>query len=556
MIVKVENNKLIFDEKDNIKTTFSNENIIKILLENRFINDENKKQFLESFDIDDINPYEFIQMEESVELISKKIKTKSKIGIYGDFDADGLTGTAILLETLRTLGADPKPFIPHRENEGHGISEKGLNTLVDIGCELIITVDTGTNSDQIIEKIINEKNIDFVITDHHIPEKSTYKYPIINPVFENIRTNYSGAGVAWLLSKALFDKFEIPMKDGITSLATIGTIADVAPLLENNRIIVKNGLKEISETDNFGICALNILVGNKFFYEPPESEYISFSLAPRINTPGRIDDAYLALNLLTSQNSKSAHNISQKIEVMNDKRKSLSQELWNEIQDQISFQYTQPIIILNCSGYPLGLLGPLAGRLVDQLSKPILCFAEKDDLYKFSSRSYDGYHLFDNLSKLQSYFINFGGHASAAGFSIRSKDFDSFKKDLLSLDSKNKSKKSEKKYTVDLELPITNLNFQLWNEIKKLSPFGEKNPVPVFFARNASLEKFRRIGKDKNHMSGQINNDNNTFDFIYFNCGEKRILKGKINFLYQLRTDYWNGKIQKKIQILEMENSE
>ena len=177
-------------------------------------------------------------------------------------------------------------------------------------------------------------------------QKSTYKYPIINPVFENIRTNYSGAGVAWLLSKALFDKFEIPMKDGITSLATIGTIADVAPLLENNRIIVKNGLKEISETDNFGICALNILVGNKFFYEPPESEYISFSLAPRINTPGRIDDAYLALNLLTSQNSKSAHNISQKIEVMNDKRKSLSQELWNEIQDQISFQYTQPIICL------------------------------------------------------------------------------------------------------------------------------------------------------------------------------------------------------------------
>ena len=346
------------------------------------------------------------------------------------------------------------------------------------------------------------------------------------------------------------------MKDGITSLATIGTIADVAPLLENNRIIVKNGLKEISETDNFGICALNNLVGNKFFYEAPESEYISFSLAPRINTPGRIDDAYLALNLLTSQTSKSAHNISQKIEVMNDKRKSLSQELWNEIQDQISSQYTQPIIILNCSGYPIGLLGPLAGRLVEQLSKPILCFAEKEELYKFSSRSNEGYHLFENLSKLQSYFINFGGHASAAGFSIRSKDFESFKKDLLSLDSKNKSKKSEKKYSVDLELPINNLNFQLWDEIKKLSPFGEKNPVPVFFARNANLEKFRRIGKDKNHMSGQINNDDNIFDFIYFNCGEKSLLKGKINFLYQLRTDYWNGKIQKKIQILEMENTE
>ena len=126
----------------------------------------------------------------------------------------------------------------------------------------------------------------------------------------------------------------------------------------------------------------------------------------------------------------------------------------------------------------------------------------------------------------------------------------------MSLDSKNKSKKSEKKYSVDLELPINNLNFQLWDEIKKLSPFGEKNPVPVFFARNANLEKFRRIGKDKNHMSGQINNDDNIFDFIYFNCGEKNLLKGKINFLYQLRTDYWNGKIQKKIQILEMENTE
>lgn len=554
MLVSIENNKFTIQEENSKNKILSNKNILEILLDNRLIKDKDRKKFLQDFDIEKINPYEFSEMEEAVEMISTKINSKSKIGIYGDFDADGLTGTAILFETLKTLGADPKPFIPHRENEGHGISLNGLNTLIDLGCDLIITVDTGTNSYKLIDKLIDEKKINFVITDHHIPEKTKYNYPIINPVFENNKTIYSGAGVAWLLSKALFEKFNIPMKDGITSLATIGTIADVAPLLNNNRIIVKNGLFEISKTKNFGIRALNNLVGKKFFYEAPESEYISFSLAPRINTPGRIEDAYLALNLLTSQNSKTAHNLSQKIEIMNDKRKDLSRKLWDEVQGQISSQFTNPIIILDCSGYPLGLLGPLAGRLVENLSKPILCFAKRNKICKFSSRSGDNYNLFDNLSKLQDYYLNFGGHASAAGFSIYAKDLESFKNDLFNINISKKKLNSTKKYKIDLELSISELNFELWDEIRCLSPFGEKNPIPIFLAKRANLENYRKIGKDKNHMSGQISARDKIFDFIYFNCGDIEINNGYINFIYQLRYDYWNGKIQKKLQLLEIEN--
>jgi single-stranded-DNA-specific exonuclease len=553
MNLETENYRITIDKKNLNLSDLSNSEILESLLYNRKIKKTDSKKFLESSNIESINPYEFSDMEESVKIISKYIMSKKTIGIYGDFDADGLTGTAILMETIETLGAFPKPFIPHRENEGHGISEKGLKSLIDLGCELIITVDTGTNAYNVIDKIIKNNEVKFIITDHHIPDKEKFNYPILNPVLNKGITEYSGAGVAWILSKALFDFFNKPMKEGITSLATIGTIADVAPLLQNNRIIVKKGLTEISQTNNFAIKALNNISGKKFFYESPEAEYISFSMAPRINTPGRIEDPYTSLKLLTAKNAKDAHNLSQKIEQMNNKRKSLSLELWEKVQEDIEKQINKPLIFLNCTNYPLGLLGPLAGRLVENLSKPVFCFAEKDGLYKFSSRSNESYDLFNSLSKLEKYFVNFGGHALAAGFAIKSSDYKFFYEEISKLNA-FEIQKSKKSYEVDIEFDIENLNYDLWDDIKILSPFGEKNPDPLFYAKNVFVEKIRSIGANKNHISGKISNSQDSFDFIGFNILDKENLsQGKVNLIFKLRNDFWNGKKQKKIQILEID---
>ncbi len=553
MILETDNYRINIEKRNSNLSEISNSEIVENLIKNRNISDENIKNFLSDSDLDTINPYEFSDMEDAVKILVSFIKSKKKIGIYGDFDADGLTGTAILIETIESLGAIPKPFIPNRENEGHGISEKGINSLIDFGCELIITVDTGTNSFDLIEKAMNSNKIEFIITDHHIPEKETYNYPVLNPALNKNLTEYSGAGVAWILAKALFDYFKVPMKEGLTSLATIGTVADVAPLLKNNRTIVKKGLLEISKTNNYAIKALNNISGKKFFYEPPEADYISFSMAPRINTPGRIEDPYTSLKLLTAKNSKNAHNLSSKIEQMNNKRKSLSLELWNKIQDQIITQKTNPLIFIDCTNYPLGLLGPLAGRLVENLSKPVFCFAEKENVYKFSSRSNESYNLFDSLSKLEKYFINFGGHALAAGFSIKSSDYNSFSDEMIKL-SKLETKKSKKNYEVDLEVNIDIINYELWDEIKTLSPFGEKNPDPLFYSTNVSTEKIRAIGANKNHISGKIINSKNSFDFIGFNIPYlEEFSKNNVNIIYKLRTDFWNGKKQKKIHILEID---
>jgi len=553
MILETDNYRINIDKRNSNLSEITNSEIVENLIKNRNISDENIKNFLSDSDLDTINPYEFSDMEDAVKILVSFIKSKKKIGIYGDFDADGLTGTAILIETIESLGAIPKPFIPNRENEGHGISEKGINSLIDFGCELIITVDTGTNSFDLIEKAMNSNKIEFIITDHHIPEKETYNYPVLNPALNKNLTEYSGAGVAWILAKALFDYFKVPMKEGLTSLATIGTVADVAPLLKNNRTIVKKGLLEISKTNNYAIKALNNISGKKFFYEPPEADYISFSMAPRINTPGRIEDPYTSLKLLTAKNSKNAHNLSSKIEQMNNKRKSLSLELWNKIQDQIITQKSNPLIFIDCTNYPLGLLGPLAGRLVENLSKPVFCFAEKENVYKFSSRSNESYNLFDSLSKLEKYFINFGGHALAAGFSIKSSDYNSFSDEMIKL-SKLETKKSKKNYEVDLEVNIDIINYELWDEIKTLSPFGEKNPDPLFYSTNVSTEKIRAIGANKNHISGKIINSKNSFDFIGFNIPYlEEFSKNNVNIIYKLRTDFWNGKKQKKIHILEID---
>ena len=552
MIYENENYNIIIDDNNIDPSNLSNPKILKIILHNRNVSDDKVSDFLHNCNIDKINPYEFPDMEKSIEIISDFINQGKKIGVYGDFDADGLTGTAILIETIENLGGVAKPFIPHREEEGHGISKNGLMSLIDFGCELIITVDTGTNSFDLIEKIIDEKKINFIITDHHIPEKNSFSYPILNPVLDKNITDYSGAGVAWILAKAIYQHFDKPMKEGLTSLATIGTVADVAPLLKNNRIIVKNGLVEISKSKNFAISALNNISGKKFFFEPPETEYISFSLAPRINTPGRISDAYTSLNLLTAKTSKIAHNISQKIEQMNNKRKSLSLELWEKKQEEIESQKNLPIIFLDCSGYPLGLLGPLAGRLVDDLSKPVFCFAKKENLYKFSSRSNESYNLFNSLSKLEKYFINFGGHSLAAGFSIKSNDYKDFYKEIIEA-HEFKFQKSKKNYNVDLEIKINYLNYSLWDELKKLSPFGEKNPEPIFFSKNIKLDSIRSIGSNKNHISGKLSNKQGCFDFIGFNIkNQNKFSNSKVNILFKLRTDYWNGKKQKKIQIIEI----
>ncbi len=555
MILETDNYRIIIDKKNSNLSKINNSDILENLINNRNIPKENINHFLSDPNLDSIDPYEFNDMKDSVKTIADFINKKKKIGIYGDFDADGLTGTAILIETIESLGAIAKPFIPHRENEGHGISEAGINSLIEFGCELIITVDTGTNSYELIDKTMEVNKVKFIITDHHIPEKEDYNYPILNPVLNKNITEYSGAGVAWILSKALFDYFEIPMKEGITSLATIGTVADVAPLLKNNRTIVKNGLLEISKTNNFAIKALNNISGKKFFYEAPEADYISFSMAPRINTPGRIEDPYTSLRLLTAKNAKNAHNLSIKIEQMNNKRKSLSLELWEKIQDQLIIQKSNPLIFLDCTNYPLGLLGPLAGRLVENLSKPVFCFAEKDNLYKFSSRSNESYNLFDSLSKLDKYFVNFGGHALAAGFSINSSDYKSFYEEMIK-SSNLEIQKSKKNYEVDMEFDIDSLNYNLWDDIKILSPFGEKNPDPVFYSKKVSTEKIKAIGRDKNHISGKILNSKNSFDFIGFNIPYLQSLSiGKVNIVYKLRTDFWNGKKQKKIHILEIDTT-
>ena len=195
VIVKDEN-------KLDLDSSYSNKEIIGKILKNRSIDENSVDNFLKNSDINSVNPYELKDMDKVIELLSDFIVSKKTIGIYGDFDADGLTGTAILIETFKDLGANPKPFIPHREDEGHGISKNGLKSLIDLGCELIITVDTGTNAQNLIKESIDNK-IKIIITDHHIPETNSMEYLTLNPMIQENITEYSGAGVAWLLSKAL-----------------------------------------------------------------------------------------------------------------------------------------------------------------------------------------------------------------------------------------------------------------------------------------------------------------------------------------------------------------
>lgn len=538
--------------KDRSKTVTS-DTLVELLLENRQIKTKKEREEFLHPKLSDVTPenvgIDLKQLKKALTRIKKSIENKEQIVVFGDYDVDGITGSAILWETLHSLGAKVLPYIPHRVEEGYGLSIAGINNVQASikDTKLIITVDNGIVAHEAVS-FANEQGIEVIITDHHVVDN---KLPDAFAIVHT--TKLCGAGVAWLLAKALgIDETKH------LELATLGTVADLVPLTGANRTIVKHGLTKLADTHRFGLQELYKNAGlEKILFAPYDIGYI---IAPRLNASGRIESAMDSLRLLCTTNRERAKELAAKLELVNKERQQLLKEAKEHAigQVQSSNSKVKSLLIVGHESYAQGVIGLVAGKLVEEFYRPAIVLSLGEKHSKASARSVTGFNMIEFLRIYSDYFVNLGGHPMAAGFTV-----ETTKVELLQeiLEKKSAELLTEELLTrtlkIDCELSFDQITPKLYQAIQTLAPFGMNNAEPVFATKNVTVEEVRIIGKEGAHLRLVLQQDGNTFEAVGFSMGSfaAEIHTGDaIAVAYTIDENTWRGntKLQLKVKDIKL----
>ncbi|MFH0864115.1 MAG: single-stranded-DNA-specific exonuclease RecJ [Candidatus Gottesmanbacteria bacterium] len=549
---------------NNLKTKDNKQRIdeiIKLLLENRglktnkqideFLNPPNPiSQTLNPSTLG-INAH---QLKKAIQRIEKAIDNKESIVVYGDYDADGICGTALLWESLNKLGAKVMPYIPHRVDEGYGLSQKGIDTVKsEYNADLIITVDHGIGA---VEKInyAKKQEIEVIITDHHVvPDKLPDALAIIHT------TQLCGAGVAWMLVKEIIQttKNSELITQNSLDLVAIATIADMVPLTEANRTLVIYGLKELNHTKRIGLQALmreaGIERGGIGTYE------ISHLLAPRLNAMGRLEHAMDSLRLLCTNDEKRSFELAKLLDKTNRARQDLVEQTlihaknyYHETENKAN-----KLIFLHHESYQQGVIGLVAGKLVEEFYRPAIVVSWGETYSKASARSINGFNIIETIRKAQDLLVDCGGHPMAAGFTVETKNLISLQKKLVDIANQElDDEKLTRVLKIDCELKLDDLTFNLYEELSKFKPFGLGNPEPVFTSKGVIVEDVRIIGSGGKHLRMTISDDSSTiFPAIAFCFGglcAKLKPDHPIDIAYTLSVNEWKGNKKLELKIKDI----
>ncbi len=541
----------------------SEKSLIKKLLISRGIKTEEEiREFLNPLEMQLTSPNAFSDMKKTVERLSRAIENKEVIIIYGDFDADGVTSTSILYKTLKHLGADVHYFIPDRENEGHGFDKKALIKLMTtIKPKVIISVDCGISDVDAVKFINSFKIIDVIITDHHeAPEVLPEAYAIINPKAPNSLdaslstkqiehlTYLAGCGVAFKVAQALLEKYEkTEFVYEILPFVAVGTIADIVPLLGENRYFVTKGLELISRGKHEGLKILLESAGYDIT-KGVTSENIAFGVAPRINASGRLDTVESALKVLISDNIQEVQMAVNTLNELNKIRQTLCQEIFAQADAMVQKEGNKyPAIVLADEGWHIGIIGIVASKLVEKYYKPVFLmnYNRTKNEYRCSARSIEGVPLYDIISANSEILLGFGGHKLAAGlsFSGETTTFDAVKKSLCDTVKEYTSIKELKPFVkIDLLLEPSDISVNLVEEISKLEPFGAENPSPVFALNNMKLKQKRLMGSDNSHLRLILGSDAYEFTSIRWQKGDVNLKTGdSLDIAFHPQLNEFNG---------------
>ncbi len=546
----------------NIKTE-QNDFILQSLLNARGIEEKEFDEFLNPLEYELSSPYIFADMEKAKKRIENAIKNQELILIWGDFDADGVTSTSILHKTLKVLGANFDYIIPDREKMGHGLNTKILLPYIaKKKPKVLITVDCGISNDKEIS-LLQNFNIDVILTDHHkAPETLPNAFAIINPKAQNSLdeklsiseikkvSELAGAGIAYKLATALLENTDNQkLKDEILVLACVGTIADVVPLLYENRSIAAKGLELINKGCHKGINTL-FKANNKDGNSLVSSYNVAFILAPRINAAGRLATADSAFKLLTEEDEIEIKNAIRELDNYNKIRQNLCDTIFSEAIDEISknkdFKKQKAIVIFN-ENWHIGVIGIVASKLVEKFYKPVFIMTKDDEnMARCSIRGIVEYNITEILDENKELFTGgYGGHALAGGFSfdLNTIPFEDVKSAILNtFDSKEDVKISGPSLEIDAAIEGKDINEDLIEIIQKLEPTGQNNPSPIFAIKNASLIYKKTMGKENNHLSFKCKKDGIELNCIWWRHSD--ILadeKEEIDIAFEPKINIYNG---------------
>ena len=535
--------------------------IIKILLKNRGIN--TRKEQDEFFS--PTAPYELSpeivgidgkQLAKGTKRIVKAIENKEKIVVYGDYDVDGISATAILWETLDFLGANAKPYIPDRFSEGYGLNEESIKKLKEEDPELslIITVDHGIVATGKVD-FAKELGIDVVISDHHLEGATRPKaHAIIHT------TKVSGSAVSWFLSREVLKTYKGETKGSLPKdhlgLAALGTVTDVLPLVEFNRAIVTHGLYELRKSTRAGLLAIyeEAAVDQKQL----DTFHIGFVIGPRLNAAGRVEHAMDALRLICTRDSKRGKELARKLAGTNKIRQEKTEASLSHVNEFFGPSWEEgslpKLLFAHHESYDEGIVGIVAGRLVEKYHRPAIVLSIGEEISKASARSVQGINIIELIKKAGGdLLLGAGGHPMAAGFSIKTKDLDALAAKLNEIALTNiDDKLLVKNVRVDCEVDFNQINSEFYMELRKFHPFGYGNPEPTFETKEVTIEDAKLVGKGSEHLKLTLSKEGLPFEAIAFRMGElyPKLKPNKpISIVYSIEQDEWNNKKRMQLKI-------
>ena len=536
--------------------------VIDRLLEIRGIKtEEAKKEFLHPLEITLMHPNAFCDMPKAVDRIKKAIDEKENILIYGDFDADGVTSTSVLMKTFSFLGAKADFYIPDRDLEGHGLNSKALVQLfAKKQPKLIITVDNGISSVEEV-KFIKSFGKDVIITDHHeAPDVMPDAYAIINPKAMNALdekltpyqieslTSLAGVGVAFKLAQAVLEKYDkLQFCYELLPYVAVGTVADIVPLIGENRYFVTKGLELISQGKHYGLKRM-LDVAGVGVDNGLTAEQVGFTIAPRINAAGRLDTVGDAIKVMISENKQEIELAIMSLENLNRLRQEMCSQMFAEADEMWQNSGCRDnAIVLFSKDWHIGIIGLIASKFVEKYYKPtfIMNYNEEAKTFRCSARGVKELNLYDIMSNISEYFDGFGGHQMAGGFSFSEEkaSFETVKKALnQTIDEMLNGQTLSPSLDVDLELSINDIDVSLVEEISKLEPFGASNPSPTFVVKDLVLKQKKLMGATKEHLKLIVETPTGLMDCVWWSKGDVKLIAGdKIDVAFAPQINVFNG---------------
>lgn len=505
------------------------------------------------------DPFLMLGMSEAVPRIRKALEDNEHILIYGDYDADGVSSTSLMIHLMRYLGASYDIYIPHRSNEGYGLHNHALDWAHQQGVSLVITVDTGISA---VEQIAyaNELGMDVIVTDHHEPpEQLPDAYALINPKIPACPYPFkglAGVGVAYKVAQALVGTPPLEWLE----IVAIGTIADLMPLTGENRILVKHGLQSMRQTNYAGIRALLEVGGVNV--DQVTAVNVAFAMAPRINASGRLDHAGRAVTLLTTDQQEEAQRLAWELDALNKNRQQvveqIAQESMTMIQSRWGYDKLPPVIVLAGEGWNVGVVGIVASKILERFYRPVVILGIDPETgnCKGSARSIPGFDIYEALHSCKELMHHFGGHPAAAGMSLHTDQLAEFEEGLCSFaDGVLSEEHFVPLYHADLECCIADVPLKIIDELEMLGPFGMSNAVPKIVFRGLEVKEVRKMGKESKHLKLRFQQKGEQLEAVAFGLGHLAdvLPEGtKVDVLGELSVNEWNGNRKPQLMIQDL----